>query len=108
MMPQAAFCHLWKQHGQYKLIKYSQENIKKFLMNVARPVLDEIRLANFEERLGRKTEHSAIRVDVETLKKVIISNKNLTKMFAQLFFIDYKTFSIEIPKFILDLELYHS
>ncbi len=90
------------------MVKYSRENINNFLLSAAKPLLSEDEYKKLLERLNQKTSHAANEQDAEDIEKLIRSNRTLTSMLAQLYFMDYKTFDIDIPQFIIDFKLYEN
>ncbi len=90
------------------MVKYSTEDINNFLLSAAKPLLREDQYTKLLERLNQKTSHAANERDAEDLEILIRSNRTLTSMLAQLYFMDYKIFEIDIPQFILDFKLYEN
>ncbi len=75
-------------------------------MYSAKGVLDKTKFLNLVRRLNEKAIHASKWNDSRKLKEEIMSDRRLTGMFAELYFVDYKIFGIALPQFIIDFRLY--
>jgi hypothetical protein len=107
--PQAIHCRLREKEKllNYNVIDYSFEAVNSFLLRAAHPMLYNKQYEILNDLLHKTSDHAAAKKDAETYERRISSDKSLAAMFAILYFIDYDTFSIDLPQFIVDLELYN-
>jgi hypothetical protein len=106
--PQALHCNLREERifKNHTIIKYSRDSINGFLLRAAQPVLRKEWHDHLMQLLNKPSDHASIREQLESYKNSIITNKELAKLFFALYFIDYETFGIKLPQFIVNFELY--
>ncbi len=88
------------------MVNYSKENINIFLLSAAKPLLRVDEYTQLIEKLNQRTFHAANEDEAKDMEILIRSNRTLTNMLAQLYFMDYKIFEMDIPQFIFDFKLY--
>ncbi len=82
--------------------------MNNFLLSAAKPMLRKDEYRKLLKRLNQKTSHAADEQDTKDIEILIRSDRTLTRMLAQLYFMDYKIFHIDIPQFIFDFKLYEN
>uniref|UniRef100_A0A914VJT4 Sulfotransferase n=1 Tax=Plectus sambesii TaxID=2011161 RepID=A0A914VJT4_9BILA len=106
--PQAAYCRMSDNFNpkDVRIIPYSRENVNSFLRSAAKPVMNSEQLEMLSSRLEEPSEHASDQVEARKLKQKIMDDWTLTTLFSTIYFIDYQTFSIDLPQFMLDAEMY--
>ncbi len=89
----------------YTTIKYSRATVNELLSQSIHSVVHKDRYEQLVQILNKPSDHASEKEDMENYKFKILSNRDLATMFSILFFIDYDTFEIDIPQFIVDLNL---
>uniref|UniRef100_A0A914X5F9 Sulfotransferase n=1 Tax=Plectus sambesii TaxID=2011161 RepID=A0A914X5F9_9BILA len=104
--PQAAYCNLWQTRDKFEVIHYSRDKYYNFSLSAARPILSDAHMRTLDGRMRQSTIHAAEVNDAANLKKMITSDRNMARMLAELYYVDYQLFGLEIPKFIVDFKLF--
>jgi hypothetical protein len=107
MSPQAMNCKLHDKLvlKNHTIIKYSRATVNELLSRAAHSVLHKERYRHLVQVLNEPSDHASQKEDMENYKIKIASESELATMFSVLYFTDYDTFEIDIPQFIVDLNL---